>query len=327
MTKTGEKKRHYCFTINNYGTKELKQFQKVAKSLEKHGYICYGLERGEKKDTPHIQGYIQLKNSQRFRFLHKYFNLKREDGKLHRFHIEATNGSAVQNKDYCAKEGQFFEHGEMIMSKGQRTDMEALRMLVMENPQNANEIIREHCTNLQQIKFVESWSRYQFKPRDKENPPVVLWIFGATAVGKTRLVCDTFEDVCIVSDCKWPGTGYFQNECILFDDFRAKDMDFNLLLRVTDRFKVDLAVKGGSIPLNSPHIIFTAPISIEHMYRNEFGEDVKQLLRRVMQIDLDIWKTEIERINLRELDERYVYQGITKDMDRSRIPPDDFDFD
>ena len=327
MSDKDKRKRHYCFTINNYSDSELERFKQVAESLEKHRYICFGLERGEKNDTPHIQGYIQLNQSQRLLFLHKYFNLKRENEKLHKFHIEVTNGSAEQNRTYCSKEGQFFEFGEMVEKKGQRTDMEILRELVVENPQNADEIVREHCTSLQQIKFVETWSRYQFKHRDKNKPPVVIWIFGSTGVGKTRIVCDTFEDVCIVSDCKWPGTGYFQNECLLFDDFRPGDMDFNTLLRITDRFKANLAVKGGSIALNSPYILFTAPMSIKHMYKGEQREDIAQLLRRVVQIDLDIWKDEIKYIDLRNPSERYLYEGVSQDMDRSRIPPEDFDFD
>lgn len=327
MKNKSQKARHYSFTINNYGTKELQQFQEVAKSLDKHRYICYGLEVGEKNETQHIQGYIQLKESQRFRFLHKYFNLKRENKKIHRFHIEVSKGSAEENKTYCAKEGTFYEFGDMVNVKGQRTDMQTLRELVMEKPGNVAEIVREHCTNTQQIKYVEALARYQFVHRDRNNPPKVYWIFGSTGVGKTRLVHETFKSVCVVSDPRWPGAGYSQQECLLFDDFRSGDMAFNFLLQITDRFEVSLPVKGGDIPLNSPFIIFTAPISINQMYRHE-SEDVKQLLRRITQIDLDIWEDEISKIDLYNLDNRYIHQSVIKDMNRrSQLSSDEFNFD
>jgi hypothetical protein len=38
-----KKSRNWVFTIHNYDKKILKQFAKIAQSLERHNYICFGL--------------------------------------------------------------------------------------------------------------------------------------------------------------------------------------------------------------------------------------------------------------------------------------------
>ena len=96
MTDTEAKTRRYIFTVNNYSKKDLKRFHTLAESLEKHRYICYGLEVAG-TGTPHIQGYIELNEAQRFTFLHNYFDFKRK-GEVLKFHIQPAKGTAEQNR-------------------------------------------------------------------------------------------------------------------------------------------------------------------------------------------------------------------------------------
>jgi len=117
----------------------------------------------------------------------------------------------------------------------------------------------------------------------------VYWIYGRTGIGKTSLVYRCFNDICSVSDSNWIGTGYTQNECLLFDDFREGNVPFEQLLKITDRYPFTLFFKGGSIPLNSPFIIFTSPQSIDNSFPwIRKGENLEQLKRRVVEIDLDM---------------------------------------
>lgn len=299
----GKKSRNYCFTINNYAEKDLGRFHTLAESLDKHGYICYGLEIAPTTGTKHIQGYVQLKNSQRFDFLHSYFDFKR-DKKLLKFHIEAAKGTIEENKAYAKKEGAFYEFGEPV-TQGARTDLLKIKKLVKENPKDINKIIDEHASNFQQVRFVQAIQPIYFKPRDPSISPTVYWIFGSTGIGKTSLVYRNFPDICSVSSYDWLGTGYTQNECFLLDDFREFNLKFEQILKITDRYPFTLYYKGGQVSFNSPFIIFTSPRSIDQTFFSSV-ENIQQLKRRISQIDLDAIEN-IAEIDLRNLDEKYLF--------------------
>lgn len=277
------KSRKYVFTIPNYSQEDLERFHTLSASLEKHCYICYGLEVAE-SGLPHIQGYVELNSAQRIAYLQKYFDFKRDE-KLLKFHVEIANGTVSENKKYTGKDGNFFEFGEPV-KQGSRTDLSEIKEAIKENPKDLAKIIDEKASNNQQLRYAENLQKYYFKNRDVNNPPKVFWIYGETGIGKTSLVYRTFTDICSVSDFNWIGTAYTQNECLLFDDFREFNLSFEQLLKITDRFPYTLFFKGGSVPLNSPYIIFTSPHSVEQAFKNS-RENLQQLKRRVVEIDLD----------------------------------------
>lgn len=277
------KSRNYVFTINNYTKKSLKQFCDVAVSLSKHDYIAYGLEIAPTTGTKHIQGYIQLNTPLSYGSLHKYFNLQHR-GKLVKFHCEPAKGTHKQNLKYVSKDGDFEQHGEP-KQQGARTDLVDIKEKISEDPKSLNSLVRDEVTSYQQLKFAENLQKYYFKHRDVNNPPVVYWIYGGSGIGKTKIVYDTFNSICSVSDYSWLGTDYQQQDCFLLDDFRAGDISFNSLLKITDRYPYTLFFKGGSLPLNSPYIVITCPEPIETCFGIK-GEDLTQLKRRVIEINL-----------------------------------------
>jgi hypothetical protein len=307
MDKKDLKTRNYLYTINNYTKKDLKKFITLAESLEKHRYICFGLEIAPTTGTKHIQGYIQLNIAQRLTFLHNYFSFTK-GGELLKFHIDMANGTPDQNRDYCKKDGQFYEFGEP-MSQGNRTDMTEIKNSIRDNPKNLNAIIDEQGNNLQQVRFAQTLQPIYLPKRDPEHPPTVYWIFGDTGIGKTRLVSRTFEDICYVSSYKWLGTDYNQNECFLLDDFRPGNLEFETILKITDRYPFTLEFKGSQIPLNSEYIIFTSPYSLNATFDGHTRENLQQLKRRLTEIDLNEVEN-IDDIDLRNLDKKYIYDNV-----------------
>jgi hypothetical protein len=305
------KTRNYAFTINNYRDDDLESFENLASALDKHHYICYGLEIAPTTNTKHIQGYIQLNDAQRYSYLHNYFNFQK-DGAVLKFHVEIANGTPEQNKKYCQKDGDFYEFGEPV-TQGARTDLKEIKEKIKENPKNLNQIIHEHGNNYQQLKYAESLPKYYLHKRNPDTPPKVFWIFGSTGIGKTKLVSKMFDDICYVSSYKWLGTDYNQNECFCLDDFREFDLPFNIILKITDRYPFTLEFKGSQIPLNSPFIIFTSPKSIDETFHST-TEDIKQLKRRVVEINLDSIANR-DDIDLRNLDEKYIYNPVNYHKD------------
>lgn len=300
------KSRKYCFTIYDY-ERSFDNFLELAKSLTKHRYICFGLEICPDTGRPHIQGYVELNQAQRLTFIQKYFDFRKEDGKLNKFHIEIANGTTEQNKKYTGKENNFYEFGEPV-TQGARNDLIEIKEKIKNNPKNLNQIIDEHGNNLQQVRYAQIMQPIYMSHRSPNNPPTVFWIFGPTGIGKTKLVFKTFLDICSVSSYKWLGTDYNQNECFLLDDFRELDLPFNTILKITDRYPFTLEFKGSQIPLNSPYIIFTSPKSISDTFRST-GEDIAQIKRRVTEIHLSTIE-EAENINLLDLDPKYIHGGV-----------------
>lgn len=71
--------------------------------LHKYGvqFIIYGKEVG-KNGTPHYQMFVCFRRTTSFNKVKKIFP---------RAHIEHTRGSFKEARDYCAKQGNFYEYG------------------------------------------------------------------------------------------------------------------------------------------------------------------------------------------------------------------------
>lgn len=96
--------RSYCFTINHYDDDDLADLILLA---DQSRYMIIGFEQGEKEETPHIQGYVYFENQRYFKSLSKL---------IPRAYIATAKGNPKQNYDYCTKEGNFYEHGELPIS-------------------------------------------------------------------------------------------------------------------------------------------------------------------------------------------------------------------
>ena len=95
--KQNSAKKRYCFTLNNYTEKEYNDLITFFSSNSSNKYII-GKERGELKDTPHLQMYCNFSTKIRFSAIKKINS---------RLHIEPCRGSELDNIKYCSKEGNF----------------------------------------------------------------------------------------------------------------------------------------------------------------------------------------------------------------------------
>lgn len=102
--------RGWCFTINNYRFSDIQAVVDLP-----YSYIVFGFEIGQ-NGIPHIQGYCYTENAISLLSISKL---------LKRAHIEKAGGTPQQNYDYCTKEGEFYEFGEMPQ-QGKRTDLDKL---------------------------------------------------------------------------------------------------------------------------------------------------------------------------------------------------------
>jgi len=106
--------RNWVFTINNYTVEDVALVDQLVPDTAK--YVVYGKEVGE-SGTPHLQGYVQFKSQLRLS----------QCKKVHpTCYWAVAQGSADQNKQYCSKQGDYYEFGEAV-HKAQRSDIDAFK--------------------------------------------------------------------------------------------------------------------------------------------------------------------------------------------------------
>ena len=133
----------------------------------------------------------------------------------------------------------------------------------------------------------------QFAPQ-RSWKPAVWWLWGGPGTYKSRAANGVLPTSTFIkqSSCKW-WDGYNAEEVVILDDLRKGDFFFHQLLRVLDRYKLMVEVKGGSVPMVAKLIIVTCSMPPEQLWArigDTENEDVGQLLRRidrVVQFPLD----------------------------------------
>lgn len=251
--------RTWVYTLNNYSEADVEQF--IALECARH--IC-SKEVGE-EGTKHLQGWISFKNSTRLTALKKLNS---------RVHWEEAK-SIEAGWNYCTK-------GEVIIcnkgKQGTRTDLESVADLLQKGG-TITDVKREYPTTY--MKFHNGIEKLATQPK-RNFKPEVIWIYGKTGTGKTRMVVEKETDLWISGkNLRW-WQGYENQEAVLFDDFRKDFCTFHELLRILDRYPYTVEVKGGSRELNAKRMYITSCFAPQDVY--ETREDIQQLLRRIDQV-------------------------------------------
>lgn len=261
--------RNWCFTINNPTEYCYECVKEVALSAR---YLLFANEIGKECGTPHIQGYVELKEGKTRNAIRKCLG--------DRASMRKARGSGLQNLSYISKDGDYYEFGEM-KRQGKRNDLAKVKTLIKDG--NNMRGVVDGCTSYQQMMVAKELLKYYEEKRRWKTQ--VLWFCGPTGTGKTRAAYREFDNDCYdgCKTLKW-WDGYDGHANVLFDDFRATWCDFDYLLRVLDRYPVRIENKGGSRQLLAKKIIVTCPYSPKQLYSGIDEEDICQLLRRIDEV-------------------------------------------
>lgn len=110
--------KQWCFTLNNYEVHdctELDEWDGVQ-------YLVYGREVGA-NGTPHLQGFVIFQHARAFNAIRQRLR--------GRAHWQLTRGTPQQAADYCKKDGQFTERGELPQGQGARSDLRNLERWIV----------------------------------------------------------------------------------------------------------------------------------------------------------------------------------------------------
>lgn len=264
--------KYFVFTLNNYTEEDEQRLQ----ALPDNGtcsYIVYGREVGN-NGTPHLQGYAE------FRVRYRLNQAKRYLGD--RAHLELRRGTPEQARAYCVKDGSFWENGNISrVSRGTRTDLAAVQS-DLDRGDNIRTIAENHFASF--CRYGRAFREYRRciqARRTWATQVIVLW--GEPGTGKTRTAYWFDENLYSHPGGQW-FDGYDGQRTVLFDDFTGSCFRLQYLLKLLDRYPMDVPVKGGFVGWVPRFIYITSNLSPEQWYPNAREVHVRALRRRFSRV-------------------------------------------
>jgi hypothetical protein len=227
----------------------------------------------------HFQGYIVLRNPSRFTAVAALLPAGT--------HIEACSGSDDDNVRYCTKDdsrdtepdsGPFYFGTREVVGRGKRSDLHDVKTLLDTGATEAEIADKYFGAWTRGYRAFERYKRLKETPRDwAMNVEVHVGVPGS---GKSRQARDRFPGAYWKQRSAW-WCGYERHECVVFDDFYGW-LPYDLVLRICDRYPLNVESKGGQINFMAKNVIFTSNLPFNEWYDWEkVRGDQKAFLRRV----------------------------------------------
>jgi len=229
----------------------------------------------EKESTEHFQGTVIFPDPISFKSVKKL---------LPKCHLEPCVDIQSSIK-YCSKEDTRidgpWEKG-IRPRQGGRTDLEEVAKMVKEGA-TMKQIAEE--LPVQVIKYHKGIEVLRSLNQLQRNWEMEVYVFhGSTGTGKTRDAVQASEEVGLFMKPAGDWWGSYDGEhTVIMDDF-ACDMKITELLRVLDRYPLEVPVKGGFKQFVSKRIFITSNIPYCEWYPNCRQEHRDALRRRITKI-------------------------------------------
>lgn len=198
-------------------------------------------------------------------------------------------------------------YGGTLPSPGKRNDLrEATDRILKGSTIRELAVDGEMATSV--VKFYKGLTVLRSLSRPaRVGAPFVFWFHGGTGTGKTRVAFECGVSVGGDDSNIWISSGglrwfdgYDGQAVAIFDDFRAKHVSsFAFLLRLLDRYPVEVEFKGGFVRWTPQYIFITCPYEPDECFstrKQHVPEDLAQLGRRITNVfHFDHPLTEVER--------------------------------
>lgn len=246
--------RNVCFT--SFDNEEPKYIPDIM------SYLVYGLEICPSTGKWHWQGYIEFVRQISRRQLKEV---------LGSAHFEHRHGTAQEAAEYCAKEGEYCEHGE-ISNPGRRTDLRSVAQSIVDGNTIHNVAIESPSLFVQYGRGLSLLAEISAQQRQStwRNVRCSIW-WGKTGTGKTKCffsqyeLSDSYRFVYRDRNDFW--NGYSGQKHILFDEFESQIRLSNMLMYM-DGHPLQLDVKFGHSYANWESVTIISNSNPNTFYHN-----------------------------------------------------------
>nr|QXP07610.1 MAG: replication associated protein [Arizlama virus] len=262
------KVRGICFTLNNYTLNDESNLMAFAKT--QCLYLVFGREICPTTGTPHLQGFLYFENPR----VYPNMNVRVETRNAH---DEIMKGTPRQAADYCKKDGDFWEFGD-VPTQGARADWEKALTDLKTNTMFSVLETQPHLIPC--VRALERVKQLSLQPISR-NVTVTLFL-GPPGVGKSRAAYSIDPDLYTKPDGLW-FDGYLGQKTLLLDDYDG-DIRYTTLLKVLDRYPLQVPIKGGFVWAQWDQVIITS----NRHFSTWYPENITGALnRRISVVDME----------------------------------------
>lgn len=245
-------------------------------------YFAYAHETCPTTGTPHLQSFAQAWKPMRLRAWKNLFPGA---------HIEQMRGRFRESESYCSKEGSLIEFGEKPNENGVKTSLINYKRKidagadVLEIAEN-EDYFPTYVQYRGGLTEYKNHVRKKQKQNDRTVPDVYVRI-GPPGTGKTKWLDEQFglDGWSTAPD----NTGKWFDGCdcdvVLFDDVEAGQIPpLSLWKRLTDRYPLQVPIKGGFITWKPTTIVFTSNSHPYEWWKDLSDFDKGAIERRIKEI-------------------------------------------
>lgn len=218
-------------------------------------WLVFQLEKAPSTGKLHWQGYVELKKATR---MAKVKDLLQLPG----CHLETRKGTAWQATEYCRKqesavEEEYFCFGtepkQEKKGQGHRSDLESLAKACQEGIPLAELDKKFPGAMLKFDKHAERMRQRHIKPRTEKTMCICFW--GKTGSGKSKKAFELAPNAHWQYGVWWDG--YAGHEDVILDDIAVGLYDRQFLLRLFDRYPMQVPYKGGMTHFIAKRLVVT----------------------------------------------------------------------
>ncbi len=269
------RKQCWIFTLNNYTYDEEKNIRDLYELYHQVSYIVYGREVGT-HNTPHLQGYLRWNNARTRSATKKLLG--------NRVHLEIRRGTFLEASNYCKKDGDYYENGELPLSskeKGEKSK-EKWKQIIKFAKTNNFEAIEEEYPQI----FVSHYRTLRYISKDYMTKPNDLkemdnhWLWGPPGTGKSYTARNKWgNDYYLKNSNKW-WDGYMNEETIIIEEIEKDCGKFmgHFLKIWCDIYSFIGETKGGAIRIRPKRIIVTTNYPINDIF--DFDIELNNAIHR-----------------------------------------------
>ena len=288
----------WCFTINNPNITKERLMDEISELCK---YLIVANEVGE-SGTPHFQGYLELKSKKRFAQVKTMFLPLVP-------HLEGRRGTSQQAADYCKKDGDFIEYGQMAVTRqGKRSDLEELTDMIVAKQNMRDVALAAPATWVRNYRGLAALQELVADPPLMVKPDFELHLYyGRTGTGKTWKALHDNPGIFKkpVGKGLWFDGLKNHHTSVLIDECNGQ-FPLDVFLQITDKYICQVEIKGGHTFLEATKMVLTTNIHPATWYKDSQGtpyggreENGRALFRRFTKI---LWF--LTRDDVREISEK-----------------------